>query len=88
MGINIVEQAHRERLVVSNSFGILRNCRYSTSNESNVRFPVQYVLRPDLNYRGYAGQVVSGVVSVGDKIKVFPSEKSQQSRISTPIPAS
>jgi len=38
-----------------------------------LRFPVQYVLRPDLTYRGFAGQLASGSVSVGDDVVVLPS---------------
>jgi bifunctional enzyme CysN/CysC/sulfate adenylyltransferase subunit 1 len=38
-----------------------------------LRFPVQYVLRPDLTYRGFAGQLASGSVSVGDEVVVLPS---------------
>src|SRR4051794_15890767 len=37
------------------------------------RFPVQLVIRPDHTFRGYAGQIVSGTVSVGDEITVWPS---------------
>jgi sulfate adenylyltransferase large subunit len=37
------------------------------------RFPVQRVLRPDHTFRGFAGQIASGVVRVGDRITVFPS---------------
>jgi sulfate adenylyltransferase large subunit len=37
------------------------------------RFPVQMVLRPDHEFRGYAGQIVSGTVRVGDPITVLPS---------------
>jgi bifunctional enzyme CysN/CysC/sulfate adenylyltransferase subunit 1 len=37
------------------------------------RFPVQLVLRPGLAYRGYAGQLVSGSIAVGDEIVVLPS---------------
>jgi bifunctional enzyme CysN/CysC len=38
-----------------------------------VRFPVQYVLRPNLDFRGFAGQIASGKVAVGDKITVAKS---------------
>ena len=44
-------------------------------NLSDFRFPVQYVIRPHLDFRGFAGTVVSGTVAVGDKIKVLPSGK-------------
>src|SRR5277367_4000172 len=37
------------------------------------RFPVQRVIRPDQNFRGYAGQVVSGAVRPGDGILALPS---------------
>ena len=37
------------------------------------RFPVQLVLRPNLDFRGYAGQIVSGIVRVGDEVSVWPS---------------
>ncbi|WP_058913490.1 sulfate adenylyltransferase subunit CysN [Entomohabitans teleogrylli] len=38
-----------------------------------LRFPVQYVNRPNLDFRGYAGTVASGQVSVGQRVKVLPS---------------
>lgn len=37
------------------------------------RFPVQYVNRPNLDFRGFAGTVSSGSVKVGDAIKALPS---------------
>jgi sulfate adenylyltransferase large subunit len=37
------------------------------------RFPVQLVLRPDDAFRGYAGQIASGTVRVGDGVTVLPS---------------
>jgi len=40
------------------------------------RFPVQRVLRPDHTFRGFAGQVASGIVRPGDKITVLPSGRS------------
>ena len=43
--------------------------------EENFRFPVQYVNRPNLDFRGFCGSVASGVVSVGDAITVLPSGK-------------
>ncbi len=43
----------------------------------DVRFPVQYVIRPKSDafhdYRGYAGQVVGGVLKTGDEVMVLPS---------------
>jgi sulfate adenylyltransferase large subunit len=40
------------------------------------RFPVQLVVRPDQEFRGYAGQIVSGIVRVGDRITAWPSGRS------------
>ncbi len=45
------------------------------TNLDDFRFPVQYVLRPHQDYRGYAGQVASGVIRTGDSITVLPSGK-------------
>lgn len=42
-------------------------------NQVDFRFPVQYVIRPDQNYRGYAGQIRSGHIHVGDEVVVLPS---------------
>jgi sulfate adenylyltransferase large subunit len=40
------------------------------------RFPVQMVLRPNHEFRGYAGQIASGTIRVGDTITTWPSGKS------------
>jgi bifunctional enzyme CysN/CysC len=49
----------------------------SDRNLVDVRFPVQYVIRPQsaatVDYRGYAGQVASGVVKPGDEVLILPS---------------
>jgi sulfate adenylyltransferase large subunit len=42
-------------------------------NLDDFRFPVQLVLRPNLDYRGFAGKVASGVARKGQKIVVLPS---------------
>lgn len=49
----------------------------SDDNRIDVRFPVQYVIRPRTtehhDYRGYAGTVAGGVLRVGDEVVVLPS---------------
>ncbi|UMB75999.1 sulfate adenylyltransferase subunit CysN [Dickeya fangzhongdai] len=56
----------------------------SRSLSQPMRFPVQYVNRPNLDFRGYAGTVASGVVRVGQRVKVLPSGvESSVSRIVT-----
>ena len=47
-------------------------------NFTDLRFPVQYVNRPNLNFRGFAGTLASGVVHKGDEIVVLPSGKSSR----------
>lgn len=44
-------------------------------NMQDFRFPVQYVLRPNLNFRGFCGKVASGTIAVGDEIMALPSRK-------------
>lgn len=44
-------------------------------NLTDFRYPVQYVIRPNLDYRGFAGQVVSGIIEKGDEIVALPSGK-------------
>ena len=39
------------------------------------RLPVQWVNRPNLDFRGFAGTIVSGTVSPGDKVRVLPSAR-------------
>ncbi len=47
----------------------------ATRNLEDFRFPVQYVNRPNLDFRGFAGTIASGVVRVGDELTVLPSGK-------------
>jgi bifunctional enzyme CysN/CysC len=58
--------SHLERLHVA-----------SDRNFVDVRFPVQYVVRPQsyevIDYRGYAGTVASGVLKPGDRVVALPS---------------
>src|SRR5688572_4882773 len=44
-------------------------------NLDDFRYPVQYVLRPHLNYRGFAGEIASGTIKKGDPILVLPSRR-------------
>jgi sulfate adenylyltransferase large subunit len=43
-----------------------------------LRFPVQYVIRPSLDYRGFAGQIAAGVVRAGDEVTALPSGKTSK----------
>ena len=44
-------------------------------NFSDFRYPVQYVLRPNLDFRGFSGKIASGIVRKGDEIIALPSGK-------------
>jgi len=44
-------------------------------NLVDFRFPIQYVNRPNANFRGFCGTIASGVISVGDKVSVLPNRK-------------
>lgn len=54
--------------------------------QENFRFPVQYVNRPNLDFRGFCGSIASGRVKVGDEITVLPSGK--MSKIKSIVDAS
>lgn len=47
----------------------------SPSTDAPFRMVVQYVNRPNLDFRGFAGTVASGTIRVGDRIRVYPSQK-------------
>ena len=44
-------------------------------NLVDFRFPVQYVIRPHLDFRGFAGKIVSGTITPGEEVVVLPSGK-------------
>ncbi len=48
------------------------------ANFTDPRFPVQYVNRPNLDFRGFCGTVASGIFHQGDKITALPSGKTSR----------
>lgn len=55
---------------------LLENVEISgDANVQDVRFPVQYVNRPNLDFRGYCGTLASGLLKPGDEVTVLPSGK-------------
>jgi sulfate adenylyltransferase large subunit len=48
------------------------------STKSEFRFAVQHVIRPNLDFRGYAGVVASGSIRPGDAIRVWPSRRTSK----------
>ncbi len=75
-GINIVEPAV-EKMPWYSGHTVLRYLETveisQVYNTEQFRFATQYVLRPNLDYRGYAGQIGSGSIKKGDPIVVLPS---------------
>ncbi|MCK0098942.1 sulfate adenylyltransferase subunit CysN [Qipengyuania sp. S6317L1] len=47
----------------------------TVAQEASFRMPVQWVNRPNLDFRGFAGQIASGTVKPGDTVRVVPSGK-------------
>ncbi len=78
-GDNVVERS--ERMPWYEGSSLLYHLEHvhvaSDRNLQDARFPVQWVIRPmsddHHDYRGYAGEVASGVFTVGDEVVVLPS---------------
>ncbi len=59
--------------------GLLENATTTEDyNRAQFRFPVQYVNRPDIHFRGFAGTIANGEVSVGDEVLALPSGRSSK----------
>jgi sulfate adenylyltransferase subunit 1 len=54
----------------------IQNSKFNIQH--SFRLPVQYVSRPHLNFRGFAGTIASGEICVGDEITVLPSKKTSK----------
>lgn len=54
---------------------LLETVEISSQAHQDFRFPVQYVNRPHLNFRGFAGTIVSGSIKPGDAVTALPSGK-------------
>ncbi len=50
----------------------------SDRNLEDFRFPVQWVNRPNLDYRGFCGTIASGIVRCGDTVMALPSRKTSR----------
>lgn len=50
----------------------------SDRNLEDFRLPVQFVLRPNLDFRGFSGTIASGIVRVGDEVLTLPSRKTSR----------
>jgi bifunctional enzyme CysN/CysC len=53
---------------------------FADRNLVDFRFPVQYVVRPDQTFRGFAGEIASGTIEVGEEVVVLPSGRASRVR--------
>ncbi|MBT8453114.1 MAG: sulfate adenylyltransferase subunit CysN [Deltaproteobacteria bacterium] len=51
---------------------------FEDRNFADFRYPVQYVIRPDLDYRGFAAEVAAGVIAKGDDVISLPTGKASK----------
>lgn len=77
-GDNITEQSSNTPWYHGTTLmGYLETIEVDDSRMQNApfRMPVQWVNRPNLDFRGFAGQIASGIIKPGDKIRSLPSGK-------------
>lgn len=76
-GDNVVERSDRMSWYKGKSMlEFLESVHISSDrNFDDFRYPVQYVLRPDRDFRGFSSRIASGIVRKGEEIMVLPSKK-------------
>jgi len=76
-GDNVVDKSENTPWYKGNSIlQLLETVHISSDrNFTDLRYPVQYVLRPDIKFRGFSTSVASGIISKGDEVMVLPSLK-------------
>lgn len=78
-GDNVVDTSQNMQWYKESSLmELLLSTRLYNDNlvKKDFRFPVQYVNRTHLDFRGYSGTIVSGSIKVGENVSIFPSMKS------------
>jgi bifunctional enzyme CysN/CysC len=77
-GDNVVDKSdHMPWYKGTTLLHFLENVKVNASrNQVDFRFPVQYVIRPNQEFRGFSGQVVSGKIRPGEEIVALPSGNS------------
>ena len=80
MGDNVVEKSERTPYYKGPSLlEFLETVEIEGDhNLEDLRYPVQYVLRPNLDFRGFCGKVASGIVRKGDEVMALPSGKTSR----------
>ncbi|WP_372771933.1 sulfate adenylyltransferase subunit CysN [Mangrovibacterium sp.] len=79
-GDNVVEpSAHMPWYKGKCMLDFLENVHISSDrNFDDMRYPVQYVLKPDNNFRGFSARVASGIIRKGETVMVLPSKKTSK----------
>ncbi|KAF0237076.1 MAG: bifunctional enzyme [Prolixibacteraceae bacterium] len=79
-GDNVVDRSEKTPWYKGGSMlEFLENVRITSDrNFTDLRYPVQFVLRPDIAFRGFSASVASGIISKGDEILVLPSLKTSK----------
>jgi len=75
-GDNVVKNS--EKMTWYDGFALMKyldNINIQKDENYTFRYSVQYVNRPNLDFRGFCGTIVSGAINKGDTIKVYPSQK-------------
>ena len=84
VGVNVVSRAARRKRPGTPGRTLLEALEGIEAGRTDLlkelRFPIQLVSRPDANFRGYAGTIASGEISVGDAVLALPSRKSSKVR--------
>jgi len=81
LGLNVVEKAEEEMPWFDGGTLMYQLENVHIASDRNLidfRFPVQYVNRPDLHFRGFCGTVASGRVRQGEEVMVLPSRKTSR----------
>lgn len=79
-GDNVVDRSQRTSWYIGDTLlHVLENIEIENDRDlEHFRMPVQYVNRPNLDFRGFCGTISSGVINVGDEITLLPSQKSSK----------
>jgi bifunctional enzyme CysN/CysC len=79
-GDNVVDRSEKMPWYTGSSMlQFLENVHISSDrNFTDMRYPVQFVLRPDIAFRGFSAAVASGIISKGDEVMVLPSLKTSR----------
>jgi len=81
-GVNVVHRGTKETPWYSGRtlLEALEGIELVNATFKDLRFTIQYVNRHDANFRGYAGTIASGEISVGDSVLALPSRKTSKVR--------